>query len=227
MAGALGLLLSGCHSSGLPKPGSQGYLDEVTAFYVGLAALEVGDDVRADSTLERATQLAVGEPAGWANWGVLALRQGNFDAAGQRLGRAQKLAPQNDQLHYLFGVLESKRGNPAQAIVELRKAVEINPHNLRAMFLLAQEVERQGDANSEAEFQQLLQRILTEQPGNPAALLELGRAAALRRAYRLLADKTLNFSQSVEFKPATLMKLETSLQILSMYSGCLVKLYRM
>src|ERR1700727_1734560 len=149
VAAAPALLLSGCHSSGLPKPATQAYLDEVTAFYVGLAALQVGDDVRADSTLQRATQLAEGEPAGWANWGVLALRQGNFEVAGQRLGRAQKLAPQNDQIHYLSGVLESKRGNPAQAIVELRKAIEINPHNLRAMFLLAQEVERQGDANSE------------------------------------------------------------------------------
>src|ERR1700722_18543619 len=180
VAGALGLLLSGCHSSGLPEPGSQGYLDEVTAFYVGLAALEVGDDVRADSTLERATQLAEGEPAGWANWGVLALRQGNFDLAAQRLGRAQKLAPGNDQLYYLLGVLESKRGNPAQAIVELRKAVQINPHRLEAMYLLAQERERQGDPNSEAEFQQLLEQILTQQPGNPAALLELGRVAAKR-----------------------------------------------
>ncbi len=79
------------------------------------------------ATLERATQLAPGEPAGWANWGLLALRQGNFDVAAQRLGQAQKLAPQNDQLHYLSGVLESKRGNPSQAIVELRKAVQINP----------------------------------------------------------------------------------------------------
>ncbi len=180
MAGALALLLSGCHSSGLPKPATKAYLEEVTAFYVGLAALQVGDDVRADSTLERATLLAEGEPAGWSNWGVLALRQGNFDAAAQRLGRAQKLAPQNDQIHYLLGVLESKRGNPSQAIVELRKAVQINPHNLRAMYLLAQELERQGDANGEAEFQQLLQRILAAQPGNTAALLELGRVAAKR-----------------------------------------------
>src|ERR1700733_397111 len=69
VAAALVLLLSGCHSSGLPKPATQAYLDEVTAFYVGLAALQVGDDVRADSTLQRATQLAEGEPAGWANWG--------------------------------------------------------------------------------------------------------------------------------------------------------------
>jgi len=180
LAAALALLLSGCHSSGLPKPATRAYLDEVTAFYVGLAALQVGDDVRADSTLERATQLAQGEPAGWANWGLLALRQGNFELAAQRLGRAQKLVPGNDQVHYLLGVLESKRGNPAQAIVELRRSVEINPHGLRAMYLLAQELERQGDPNSEAEFQQLLEQILAQKPGNPAALLELGRVAAKR-----------------------------------------------
>src|SRR3984885_1180893 len=103
------LLLIGCHPSGLPKQDPKAYLDELTAFYVGLAALQVGDDVRADTTLERATQLAPGEPAGWANWGLLALRQGNFDVASQRLSRAQHLAPQNGQLHYLSGVLESKR----------------------------------------------------------------------------------------------------------------------
>jgi Tfp pilus assembly protein PilF len=177
---AIAFLLSGCHSSGLPKPATRAYLDEVTAFYVGLSALQVGDDVRADSTLQRATQLAEGEPAGWANWGVLALRQGNFDVAAQRLGRAQKLAPGNDHIHYLLGVLESKRGNPSRAILELRQAVQINPHNLRAMFLLGQEAERQGDANGEAELQQLLQRILAEQPGNTPVLLELGRVAAKR-----------------------------------------------
>ncbi len=180
LAPALMLLLAGCHSSGLPKPGTEAYKNEVKAFYVGLAALQVGDDVRADSTLEHATQLAEGEPAGWANWGVLALRQGNFEVAAQRLGRAQKLAPENDQIHYLSGVLESKRGNPSQAIVELRQAVQRNPSALRAMYLLGQEVERQGDANGEAEFQQLLQKILAQLPGNPAALLELGRVAAKR-----------------------------------------------
>jgi Tfp pilus assembly protein PilF len=180
LATVLALVLSGCHSSGLPKPATKAYLDEVKAFYVGLAALQVGDDVRADSTLERATQLAQGEPAGWANWGLLAMRQGNLEVAAQRLGRAQKLVPENDQVHYLLGVLESKRGNPAQAIVELRRAVQLNPHGLRAMYLLAQELERQGDPNSEAEFQQLLQQILVQQPGNPAALLELGRVAAKR-----------------------------------------------
>ena len=48
------------------------------------------------------------------------------------------------------------------------------------MYLLAQELERQGDPKREAEFQQLLEQILVQQPGNPAALLELGRVAAKR-----------------------------------------------
>ena len=170
----------------MPEAGSQQYRDEVKAFYVGLAALQVGDDVRADSMLQQATERAAGEPAAWANWGVLALRQGNYDAAADRLGKAQKLAPQNGQLHYLDGVLDSKRGNPSQAIVALREAVQLDPRNIQALYLLAQEVERQGDANGEAEFQSLMEKILTAQPGNTAALLELGRVAAKRGQSQVL-----------------------------------------
>jgi Tfp pilus assembly protein PilF len=208
----LALLLTGCHPSGLPKPDTKAYLDEVTAFYVGLAALQVGDDVRADTTLERATQLAPGEPAGWANWGLLALRQGNFDVAAERLGQAQNLAPQNGQLHYLSGVLESKRGNPSQAIAELRKAVQINPRNLRAVYLLAQEVERQGDANGEVEFQQLLEKILAAQPDNPAALLELGRVAAKRGDAQTLHSVVARLNTHAATWPPEVQQQWTALQ---------------
>jgi tetratricopeptide (TPR) repeat protein len=209
---ALALLVTGCNPSGLPKPDTKAYLDEVTAFYVGLAALQVGDDVRADTTLERATQLAPGEPAAWANWGLLALRQGNFDAAAKRLAEAQKRAPQNDQLHYLSGVLESKRGNPSLAIAELRKAVQINPHNLRAVYLLAQEVERQGDANGEAEFQQLLEKILAAQPDNPAALLELGRVAAKRGDVQTLHSVVAHLNERATTWPPEVQQQWTALQ---------------
>ena len=78
------------------------------------------------------------------------------------------------------GMLESQRGNSAQALADLRKAVELNPQNLRAIYQLAEETERQGDANSEAEFQNLMQKILAAQPDNLAALLELCRIAAKR-----------------------------------------------
>lgn len=171
----------GCHSKySLPKPSSPLYSNYVSSFYVGLAALQVGDDVRADSELEKSTRLVPGEPAGWGNWGILALRQRNFDEAAKRLEQTQKLAPQNDSVYYLLGLLEAGRGQSTQAIANYRKAVALNPGNLVALYQLAQEVERQGDVGSEDEFQKLMQQILQRQPGNLAALLELSRIAAKR-----------------------------------------------
>jgi tetratricopeptide (TPR) repeat protein len=181
LLGSVVVGFSGCKSS--PKVlerGSKAYADVVSAFYVGLAALQVGDDVHAESKLSEVTQLAPAEPAGWANWGVLALRQRNYDVAAQRLERARDLAPQNDQIYDLLGILEGDRGHSGEAIADLRKAVDLNPENLRAAYALAEEIERQGDANSEAEFQQVMQKILTTQPDNLAALLELSRVAAKR-----------------------------------------------
>jgi tetratricopeptide (TPR) repeat protein len=174
-------VLWGCRSSPkLPEKGSKAYADVVSAFYVGLAALQVGDDVHAESKLSELTQLVPTEPAGWANWGVLALRQRNYDLAAQRLERARDLAPQNDQIYDLLGILEADRGHSAEAIADLRKAVDLNPKNLRAAYALAEEIERQGDANSAAEFQQVVRNILAAQPDNLAALLELARTAAKR-----------------------------------------------
>src|ERR1700685_1607528 len=174
-------MFSSCHSIGkLPETGSKAYTDVVSAFYVGLAALQVGDDVHAESKLSEVTQLVPGEPAGWANWGVLALRQRNYDVAAQRLERARDLAPQNDQIYDLLGILEGDRGHSAEAITDLRKACDLNSKNLRAAYALAEEIERQGDANSETEFQQVIQKILAAQPDNLAALIELSRVAAKR-----------------------------------------------
>jgi Tfp pilus assembly protein PilF len=178
LSAALTSLLAGCHSRSLPEKGSQTYNQAVSSFYVGLAALQVGHDIYAEDKLSHLTKLVPDEPAGWANWGVLALRQRNYDQAEERLQKARDLAPNNDQIYYLLGILESNRGNQAQAVADLRNAVELNPQNLRATYQLAQEIERQG--GGDAEFQQIIQKILTTQPDNLAALLELGRVAAKR-----------------------------------------------
>lgn len=181
LSGILVVASTGCRSGNkLPDKSSKAYAGIVSTFYVGLAALQVGDDIRADSKLAQLTQLVPDEPAGWANWGVLALRQRNFDAAAQRLERARTLVPQNDQIYDLLGVLESGRGNSAEAIADWRKAAEINPQNFRAAYHLAEETERQGGPNADAEFQDLIQKILAAQPRNLAALLELSRVAAKR-----------------------------------------------
>src|SRR5271154_776387 len=178
----LGLLVSivtGCYA-GLPQPSSKTYSDYVSAFYVGLAALQVGDDVRAERELARTTQIVSGEPTGWANWGILRLRQRDFDAAAERMEKARKLAPQNGHIYYLLGLVETGKGHSAEAIADFRKAVELNPKDLITTYQLAQEIERQGDTNSDAEFQKLMQQIVHAQPDNLAALLELSRVAAKR-----------------------------------------------
>jgi tetratricopeptide (TPR) repeat protein len=178
VVGALAFCM-GCHR-GLPAPSSAAYQEFISSFYVGLAALQVGDDVRAENMLSRAAQLAPGEPAAWTDWGILALRQRNFDLAAGRLERARKLAPKDDRISFLLGILASDRGDPAGAIRNLREAVKLNPSNLHAEYQLALEVERQGAPGSEDEFQRLITQILTAQPTNTAALLELGRIAAKR-----------------------------------------------
>src|ERR1043165_213304 len=172
------LALSACRPSAtLPDRSSAQYNELVRTFYIALAALEVGHDVEADSKLAQFTQLAPAEPAGWANWGLLALRQKNFDVAAQRLGRARSLDDNNSNIYYLVGLLESGRGKTTEAIAALRKSVELDPKNLIATYKLAEEVEREGN---EDEFQHLVQQILTTQPDNLAALVELARVAAKR-----------------------------------------------
>ena len=174
-------MTSACSSKPkLPEKNSKAYNDAVSSFYIGLAALQVGHDVYAEDKLSELTRIVPDEPAGWANWGVLALRQRNYDLAMPRLQHARELASKNDQIYYLMGILESNRGNSSAAIADLRQAVDLNSQNLRAAYQLAQEVERQGGEKSEAEFESVIQKILAAQPDNLAALLELGRIAAKR-----------------------------------------------
>ena len=175
------LVIGGCSTTPtLPGRGTREYNEMVRTFYVGLAALQVGHDVQADSKLAQFTQLAPGEPAGWANWGVLALRQRNFDTANERLQRARNLEANSDEIMYLIGLLESMRGKSAEAIAAFRKAVELDSSNLLAAYKYAEEVERQGDEQSTALVQSTLQGILRSQPNNIAVIVELSRISAKR-----------------------------------------------
>jgi tetratricopeptide (TPR) repeat protein len=179
LSGMLACGFCACRSSPkFPLKSSKEYAAAVSAFYIGLGALQVGDDVHAESKLSEVTALVPGEPAGWANWGILALRQRKLDVAAQRMEQARKLAPDHDHIYQLLGLLESAQGHSAKAIADWRKSVKLNPRNYRAAYQLAEEVERQGGPNSDAEYAQLIQKILAAQPDNLAAQLELARIAA-------------------------------------------------
>ena len=173
------LLLAGCSSnSGLPEPGSAKYRDLVHAFNVGLAGLQSGEDVRAKKDLTLATQIAPGEPASWANLGILATRQQELDTAYADLEKARTLAPGNSRIEQLLGDLESRRGKLPEALDHLKRAVQLDKTNVKALYLLAEQTERQGTSTSDSEALAIFQRVLALRPNSPAVLLEVARLAA-------------------------------------------------
>src|SRR5688572_2280017 len=119
------ILIAACGTPG-PQPGATASPDAVRAFYVGLAALQVGDDVRAKTELTKATELAANEPAAWANLGILQIRHKDFDAAATSLERARTLADKNPKIFEVIALLEKQRGNFDATQTNLQKAIDLD-----------------------------------------------------------------------------------------------------
>ena len=175
----LGVVLAGCsRNADLPAVGSDQYRALCSAFYLGLAGLQSGEDVRARDGLERSTKIAPGEPAAWADLGILQVRQQEFDAAFKSVDKARALAPDNSRIEWLAGLIESKRGKEPEAIAHFERAVSLDSKNLKALYSLAEETERQGVPESDSKAEEYFNQILKAQPGNIAVLLDVARLAA-------------------------------------------------
>jgi Tfp pilus assembly protein PilF len=155
------------------------YRQAVTAFYVSLAAMQTSQDVIARNELERLLQLVPDEAAGWANLGLLLLRQQQFDEASQRLEKAASLAPRNAAIERLRGLNDSRNGHLDRSVGRWRRAIELEPADLKAPFALAQDLERLGGPDNEAEAQRVLE-ALAGRSRNLAVQLEFARLAAKR-----------------------------------------------
>ena len=176
------LFVAGCgrRSSDLPGPGTEQYKKLCSAFYLGLAALQSGEDVNARKGLKAATEIAPGEPAGWADLGLLQFRQQDYEGAFASVQRARALAPDNSRMEALLGVIQSRRGQPGETLVHLKKAVALDSGNLKAIYSLAQETERASTESSDKDSEDLLLQILQRQPNNLAVLVDVVRLAAKR-----------------------------------------------
>jgi len=165
---------SACRSD-LPEKSSDNYSAAIKSFYIGLAAMQAADDMRAKKELNNAVSLAKGEPAAWANLGILQMRQKDFEAASDSLEKAKNLAPENGQIYANLAVLETQRGNFEKVKQNLKKAIEVNPSDAKAFFSLASEFEREGN---DAEALVNYEKILESKPQNLAVLLETIRLSA-------------------------------------------------
>ncbi|MGA2213780.1 MAG: hypothetical protein ABSH31_10945, partial [Bryobacteraceae bacterium] len=198
---------------GLPQPGSGQYGELVRAFYIGLAGLQTGADEIAKAKLTLATQIAPGEPASWADLGLLALRQQDFDTAYKYADQARSRMPNNSRIEELLGTIESRRGKLPEAIGHFKKAAAADTKNLKALYALAEETERQAADASDAEAEKLFVRVLEQRPDNMAALLEVARLAAktgdsgaLRNAVGKLAARSISWPDQPRQQMETLQQ---------------------
>ena len=123
-------LLGACSRRGAETT-PPGYGEAVTAFYVGLSAMQTTQEVLAREKFDRVVALVPQEPAGWANLGLLLLRQQDLEQGAQRLARAAALAPDSAAIQRLQALAESRRGNLAAAITHWRRALSSIPRTRR------------------------------------------------------------------------------------------------
>ncbi len=198
---ALGLSVS-CSRSGLPTIDSKEYASTVSAFYVGLAGLQTGEDTRAKDKLTLATQLAPGEPAAWADLALLSAREQDFEKAAQYAEKAHSLAPGNSAIESLLGAISSKRGKLPEAIDHFKRAVALDGGNVKARQSLATEIERQSSLTSDQAAQTELEKLLGVLPGNVSVQLDIARLAAKRGDVAALGRMTGELdSESKDWPP--------------------------
>ena len=167
-----GLVLAGCGGRSLPTPGSETYLETVSAFYAGVAAMEVGEDLRASAKLTRVTELVPDEPAAWANLALMAMRRNEIDEARSLLNTALELDESNTLVLQLAAAAASMEGNAEEQLMYLRRAVESDSTNVRAVYALFDQTEDVEDSN------RLLEVLEALEPDNTVVLLDKFELAA-------------------------------------------------
>ena len=149
-----------CSPRRAPETPPAAYREAVTAFYVGLSAMQTTQEVLARQKFDRVIELVPQEPAGWANRGLLLLRQqSRSGVACFARGRArvrQRRDLVTPRLPKAPRKLPSDRALAARA--------DVDPQDREAAYAPALEIERQGGANNDAKhsvLEQLVARATT------------------------------------------------------------------
>ncbi len=177
----------------LPGPDTPAYQEYAELFQVGVAALDVDRFDIANTKLSAAIDKIPGEPAAWADRGLLHLRNNRLPDAAADLGKAHELAPDSPEIEALLGRLAEKEGHPDEAVAHYRQALERDPRDIRTRYALAGAVLVQAGPDSEAEYRKQLEEILRTQPNNLFVLEQLTEAAVRRNDPAGLRDALERF----------------------------------
>lgn len=162
----------------VPKPTDPTYRDAVSAFFSGTIALDTENKDQREEMLKRATELAPGEPAAWANLALAYVVNANVKDAQAAIQKAHQLAPDSPEVALAEGFVARAQGNFSEAVKQFRRAAEKDPNNLKVLWLIAEVADQQRGADSDATRTEMYGRILATRPENVPALMEATRLAA-------------------------------------------------
>jgi len=157
---------------------TEDYKQAVSDFYISLGASQTDEARFAFNKMNDVIEAFPQEAAAYANLGVLAMRQGNYDLAEESIGRSREILPDHPDLLFLSSIMESMRGNSELSVSYLRRGIESDPGHLKMNYALAQELERLDDRANAAEIASLYERLLELDGANLATQLEAMRFAA-------------------------------------------------
>jgi Tfp pilus assembly protein PilF len=183
------LILAAAISSALPPEADLPKLE--TARNVGLASLEEGDLAEAARRFETVRRLAPGEPLGWADGAVVALRQKDPAAAARLLSEALRLSPGDPRVLALEGLRLELAGDPAAAIGAWEKAASLDPGDVASLWNAARLCAERGPEGRARAIRDV-EAALAAAPANLFLLVRLGeleRAAGNEPAALAAADR--------------------------------------
>lgn len=175
---ALFMLFSCRQQESLEIEETETYTRAVSDFYISLGASQTDETRFAFNKMNDVAQAFPQESAAWANLGVLAMRQGNYDLAEDRFNRALDIEPTHPELLFLSSIMESMRGDTERSVNYLRRGIESAPSHLKLNYALAQELERVDDRANADEISGIYETLIRLDSQNQAILLEATRFAA-------------------------------------------------
>ena len=184
--------------------------DGTSAFYSGLAALEMGLFERAAADFGQAAQLLPEEPAIQANLGVLAMRQGEDARARELFESARSMAPGSADIALLIGLLERRSGNSDAAAASLQRAVRLAPEALKPRYALATTLAEAPGDRYQGRIRALLAGLVVDAPDNLALRLEQVRFLASTGDREALAESVESLAaMSRDWPEAATAQLQT------------------
>ena len=192
---ALAIAVGGWASRRWLKVSDERYARFVEAFEVGTAELETEQLSKALTRLTFAIETLPGEPAAWANRGLLHLRNEEDREAAADLREAHRLAPESPEIESLLGHLAGRQGQFDQAVAHFRRTLEARPDDIQALYALAQAVDQQSLPGSVKDCQRLMEQGLKLRPTS-YRLLHDGAKYAIRGSDRdALKDTLVRYRQ--------------------------------